>query len=163
MHTEFSYDDYLLLEIQKHLIELEELTTDVTYSKIVYKMLLDEGINSDNLTLFKGRFVDTVSTPNLKYFDYAENKTKFVLLQILDTLQYIKENIKDTVLDKPEVFFCKVFNKTTLEDSQNKSFYNTQNTKVTIANKKNNSTQAQRLSKTKIDSSLKKSTVVIPE
>lgn len=160
MHTEFSYDDYLVLEIQKHLIELEELTTDVTYSRVVYKMLLDEGINSDNLTILNGRFIDTVSTPNLKYFDYSENKTKFVLQQIINTLKYIKENIKGSINDKPDVFFCKVFNKLSVEDSQKKSFYNAQNIKNEISDKISNSTQSQKEFKSEVKDSSKKSTIV---
>lgn len=160
MHTEFSYDDYLILEIQKHLIELEELTTDVTYSKVVYKMLLDEGVNSDNLTLTNGRFIDTVSTPNLKYFDYTENKTKFVLQQIINTLKYIKENIKESINDKPDVFFCKVFNKLSIEDSQKESFYNSQNIKSKIEDKVLNSTQIQREFRSEIKDSSKKSTII---
>ena len=84
MHVEFSYEDYLWLDIQKHLLELEELTTDVTFTKIVYKELLHPKYLDDTITSGKFTRENVVTSQYGDYFEFAQNTDRFVLQQVLE-------------------------------------------------------------------------------
>lgn len=88
------YEDYLFEEIQKHLLELEELTTDVSYREIVYKTIINYIDNEDIITYAKQNFKTNIEFSDLDYFDYKRNNSKFVLQEIINTLNFIKSCTK---------------------------------------------------------------------
>ena len=160
MHIELTYDDYLWLDLQKHLLELQELTTDVTYSQIVYKILAEDNSEDDVLTYNKREHIIELKTPNLEYFDYFENKNKFVLQQIINTIKYIKSHLSEGINEDPQKFFYSIFNKQKIEDNQKTNIYSNLNTKVTVADNGIKSVRAQKLNKQIINDSIKASTRV---
>ena len=111
MHVEFSREDYLWLEIQKHLLRLEELTTDVTYRKVVYKELMPKKYLDDIYTSAKEKHKDTVETLPFQDLDFVKNTDRFVLQQVLITLKYIESVAKTKIIDKPQRFFYDTFHK----------------------------------------------------
>ena len=159
MHIELSYDDYLWLELQKHLLELEELTTDVTYSQIVYKLISESNYNEDIITYAKNKFKDPIKTLNLEYFDYSENKTKFNLELILNTIKIIKNQIKSGVTDEPQKFFFDVFKRLTVSDNEIKNFNHTSLQKSKIIDKNIKTIYCGKADKIKIEDSTKATTV----
>ena len=88
------YEDYLFEEIQKHLLELEELTTDVSYREIVYKTIINYIDNEDIITYAKQNFKTNIEFLDLDYFDHKRNNSKFVLQEIINTLNFIKSCTK---------------------------------------------------------------------
>lgn len=159
MHVEFSYDDYLWLEIQKHLLELEELTTDVTYSQIVYKMLMKDVYKDDIITWAKSKYKESIITPNMEYFDSSENKTKFNLELILTTLKVIKEKIKSGITDEPQKFFFDIFQRLSVTDREINNFNYASNTKSTVIDKSRKTIYCGKANRFKIEDSTKATTV----
>ena len=159
MHIELSYDDYLWLELQKHLLELEELTVDLTYSQIVYKLIAEGNYNEDIVTSAKSKFKDSVKTLNLEYFDYSENKTKFNLELILNTIKFIKDQIKSGVTDEPQKFFFDVFKRLTVTDDEIKNFNHTSLQKSKITDKNIKTIYCGKVNRTKIEDKSKATTV----
>ena len=128
------YEDYLFEEIQKHLLELEELTTDVSYKQIVYKIIIDYTDNEDIITSIKQQSKTPIISEGLEYFDYSKNTTKFILQRVLDTIKYIKKNINNSVVDSPQKFFTNVFNKIIIIDKENFSTKSNRKHNVKIDN-----------------------------
>lgn len=159
MHVELTYDDYLWLDIQKHLLELEELTTDVTYSQIVYKMLMESNFDEDIVTWAKQKYKEDIKTPNLEYFDYYKNKTKLSLELILNTIKIIKDQVKSGVTDEPQKFFFNVFNRLTVTDDGIKYFNYIPNEKSVVTDKNIKTIYCGKASKIKIEDNTKATTV----
>ena len=135
MHVEFSRDDYLWLEIQKHLLRLEELTTDVSYRKVVYKELMPKKYLDDTYTSAKVKHKDTVETIDFQDLDYVKNTDRFVLQQVLITLKYIESVSKKEIIDKPQRFFYDTLHKVQSGELNINSFHKNTITKVTITDK----------------------------
>lgn len=159
MHVELTYDDYLWLDIQKHLLELEELTTDVTYSQIVYKMLMESNFDGDIVTWAKQKYREDIKTPNLEYFDYYKNKTKLSLELILNTIKIIEDQIKSGVTDEPQKFFFDVFKRLTVTDDEIKNFNHTSLQKSKITDKNIKTIYCGKANRTKIEDKSKATTV----
>lgn len=160
MHVEFSRDDYLWLEIQKHLLRLEELTTDVTYRKVVYKELMPKKYLDDAYTSAKAKHKDTVETIPFQDLDYVKNTDRFVLQQILITLKYIEGVAKSEIIDKPQRFFYDTLHKAQRGEININSFHKNTISKVTITDKSKQIMKVSRRDKTEIYTNKKPSTVV---
>lgn len=160
MHVEFSRDDYLWLEIQKHLLRLEELTTDVTYRKVVYKELMPKKYLDDTYTSAKSEHKDTVETVDFQDLDYVKNTDRFVLQQVLITLKYIESVSKKEIIDKPQRFFYDTLHKVQSGEININSFYTNTKTKVTITDKSKNSVKTSRNYRTSLYINEKPSTVI---
>lgn len=161
MHVEFSYEDYLWLDIQKLLLRLEELTTDVTYRKVVYKELMQHHYMDDAVTSSKFKREDNVKTSHSQYFDFVKNTDRFVLQQVLITLKYIESAVKSKVIDSPQRFFYNTFNKVKTGEININSFHKNKQTKVSIADKKNNTVKTSAKTRVPIYANAKASTVVM--
>ena len=160
MHVEFSRDDYLWLEIQKHLLRLEELTTDVTYRKVVYKELMPKKYLDDAYTSTLNKHKDTVETIPFQDLDYVKNTDRFVLQQVLITLKYIESVAKSEIIDKPQRFFYDTLHKAQRGEININSFHKNITTKVTITDKSKQTMKVSRKYKTEIYTNKKPSTVV---
>ena len=160
MHVEFSRDDYLWLEIQKHLLRLEELTTDVTYRKVVYKMLMPEDYYDDAYTSAKVKHKDTVETIPFQHLDYVKNNDRFVLQQVLITLKYIESVTKSEIIDKPQRFFYDTFHKVQSGEININSFHKNTKTKVTITDRSKNIMKVSKMDKRFLYIDEKPSTVI---
>ena len=159
MHIELTYDDYLWLDIQKHLLELEELTTDVTYSQIVYKMLMESNFSDDIVTWAKNKYKQNIKTPNLEYFDYYENKTKLSLELILNTIKVIEDQIKSGITDEPQKFFFNVFQRLSVTDDGIKNFNYVSNEKSVVTDKNIKTIYCGKANRIKIEDNHKATTV----
>lgn len=160
MHVEFSRDDYLWLEIQKHLLRLEELTTDVTYRKVVYKELMPKKYLDDAYTSTLNKHKDTVETIPFQDLDYVKNTDRFVLQQVLITLKYIESVAKSKIIDKPQRFFYDTLHKAQRGEININSFHKNITTKVTITDKSKQTMKVSRKYKTEIYTNKKPSTIV---
>jgi len=160
MHVEFSYDDYLWLDIQKHLLELEELTTDVTFTKIVYKELMSPKYLDDMLTSGKFAREKAVTSQYGDYFEFARNTDRFVLQQVLEVLKFIKASAKETVIDTPKKFYYSSLLRTTIQDSRKPNLYSTKQTKVIPEAYVKKTVRVSKYSKPSMDLQKKPSTVV---
>ena len=158
MHIEFSPDDYLWLELQKHLLKLQEITKDITYSKIVYKILAKDNSEDDVLTYNKKKNTIEIKTPNLEYFDYFENKNKFVLQQIINTIKYIKSHLDKVPDSNPHKFFYSIFKKEEIQDDKKLNIYTHLNTKVTLADNSIKTVKSLKFNKTIVNDNMKAST-----
>ena len=160
MHVEFSRDDYLWLEIQKHLLRLEELTTDVTYRKVVYKELMPKKYLDDAYTSTLNKHKDTVETIPFQDLDYVKNTDRFVLQQVLITLKYIESVAKSKIIDKPQRFFYDTLHKAQRGEININSFHKNKTTKVTITDKSKQTMKVSKRTKSQIYVDKKPSTVV---
>lgn len=158
MHIELSPDDYLWLELQRHLLELQEITKDITYSKIVYKILAEDNSEDDVLTYNKSKHTIEIKTPNLEYFDYFENKNKFVLQQLINTIKYIKSHLEEKVNDDTQKFFYSIFQREEIKDDNKIKLHTNLKTKVTLADNDIKSVRSGKFNKIIIQDSTKAST-----
>ena len=161
MHVEFSYDDYLWLDIQKLLLRLEELTTDVTYRKVVYKELMQHHYMDDAVTSAKSTHKDEIKTSYSQYFDFVKNTDRFVLQQVLITLKYIESVAKSNIIDSPQRFFYTTFKKVQTGEININSFHKNKQTKVTITDKSKNTVKTSVKDRVPIYTNAKASTIVM--
>lgn len=153
------YEDYLFEEIQKHLLELEELTTDVSYREIVYKTIINYIDNEDIITYAKQNFKTNIEFLDLDYFDYKRNNSKFVLQEIINTLNFIKSCTKHQIKDKPNEFFTKIFKRMIIKDSKNNHFKFSSSQKIKMVDTNRKTIYCQRANSVKIEDNVKATTV----
>ena len=153
------YEDYLFEEIQKHLLELEELTTDVSYREIVYKTIINYIDNEDIITYAKQNFKTNIEFLDLDYFDYKRNNSKFVLQEIINTLNFIKSCTKHQIKDKPNEFFTKIFKRMIIKDSKNNHFKFSSGQKIKMIDTNRKTIYCQRADAVKIEDNIKATTV----
>ena len=160
MHIEFAPEDYLWLEIQKHLIELEELTTDVTYRKIVYKELMSPKYLDDMLTSGKFAREKAVTSQYGDYFEFARNTDRFVLQQVLEVLKFIKASAKESIMDAPKKFYYGSLLRNTIQDSRKPNYFINKQTKVIPEAYAKKTVRVSKYSKTDVSTQQKPSTVI---
>ena len=160
MHVEFSYEDYLWLDIQKHLLELEELTTDVTFTKIVYKELLSPKHLDDIITSEKFIKEKAVTSQYGNYFEFAPNTDRFVLQQVLEVLKFIKTSAKESIIDAPKKFYYGSLLRNTNQDSRNPNYFINKQTKVIPEAYAKKTVRVSKYSKSDVHTQQKPSTVI---
>lgn len=159
MGVEFSRDDYLWLEIQKQLLKLQELTTDVVYSKIVYKALLNNLSNLDIVSYSQNNTSEDFSLISNDYFDYKQIKNKFVLQQVLEVLKFIERKERFLPISNKSKFFFDTLKRVTFKNSEKLSTQTNKQTKVVIQNYPFSSLHSAKASKNQNNVQLKSSTV----
>ena len=160
MHVEFSYEDYLWLDIQKHLLELEELTTDVTFTKIVYKELMLPKHLDDIITSGKFTKEKVVTSQYGDYFEFAPNTDRFVLQQVLEVLKFIKASAKESIIDAPKKFYYGSLLRNTIQDSRKPNYFINKQTKVIPEAYAKKTVRVSKYSKSDIHTQQKPSTVI---
>lgn len=145
-----SIDDYLFEEIQKHLNELEELTTNVVYKQIVYKIIIDYIDNEDIISYAKSNLSKKINVDNLDYLDYSKKSNTFVLDKIIETLKFVKDLNKIKIIDNPDKLFTSILNNFLILDKESKTIFKSELKKSIIKDNYTKSIFYNKLIKSKI-------------
>ena len=145
-----SIDDYLFEEIQKHLNELEELTTNVVYKQIVYKIIIDYIDNEDIISYAKSNLSKKINVDNLYYLDYSKKSNTFVLDKIIETLKFVKDLNKIKIIDNPNKLFTSILNNFLILDKESKTIFKSELRKSIIKDNYTKSIFYNKLIKSKI-------------
>ena len=145
-----SIDDYLFEEIQKHLNELEELTTNVVYKQIVYKIIIDYIDNEDIISYAKSNLSKKINVDNLDYLDYSKKSNTFVLDKIIETLKFVKDLNKIKIIDNPNKLFTSILNNFLILDKESKTIFKSKLKKSIIKDNYTKSIFYNKLIKSKI-------------
>lgn len=145
-----SIDDYLFEEIQKHLNELEELTTNVVYKQIVYKIIIDYIDNEDIISYAKSNLSKKINVDNLDYLDYSKKSNTFVLDKIIETLKFVKDLNKIKIIDNPDKLFTSILNNFLVLDKESKTIFKSELRKSIIKDNYTKSIFYNKLIKSKI-------------
>lgn len=145
-----SIDDYLFEEIQKHLNELEELTTNVVYKQIVYKIIIDYIDNEDIISYAKSNLSKKINVDNLDYLDYSKKSNTFVLDKIIETLKFVKDLNKIKIIDNPNKLFTSILNNFLILDKESKTIFKSELRKSIIKDNYTKSIFYNKLIKSKI-------------
>lgn len=145
-----SIDDYLFEEIQKHLNELEELTTNVVYKQIVYKIIIDYIDNEDIISYAKSNLSKKINVDNLDYLDYSKKSNTFVLDKIIETLKFVKDLNKIKIIDNPNKLFTSILNNFLILDKESKTIFKSELKKSIIKDNYTKSIFYNKLIKSKI-------------
>lgn len=145
-----SIDDYLFEEIQKHLNELEELTTNVVYKQIVYKIIIDYIDNEDIISYTKSNLSKKINVDNLDYLDYSKKSNTFVLDKIIETLKFVKDLNKIKIIDNPDKLFTSILNNFLILDKESKTIFKSELRKSIIKDNYTKSIFYNKLIKSKI-------------
>ena len=145
-----SIDDYLFEEIQKHLNELEELTTNVVYKQIVYKIIIDYIDNEDIISYAKSNLSKKINIDNLDYLDYSKKSNTFVLDKIIETLKFVKDLNKIKIIDNPDKLFTSILNNFLILDKESKTIFKSELRKSIIKDNYTKSIFYNKLIKSKI-------------
>ena len=145
-----SIDDYLFEEIQKHLNELEELTTNVVYKQIVYKIIIDYIDNEDIISYAKSNLSKKINVDNLDYLDYSKKSNTFVLDKIIETLKFVKDLNKIKIIDNPDKLFTSILNNFLVLDKEYKTIFKSELRKSIIKDNYTKSIFYNKLIKSKI-------------
>lgn len=145
-----SIDDYLFEEIQKHLNELEELTTNVVYKQIVYKIIIDYIDNEDIISYAKSNLSKKINVDNLDYLDYSKKSNTFVLDKIIETLKFVKDLNKIKIIDNPDKLFTSILNNFLILDKESKTIFKSKLKKSIIKDNYTKSIFYNKLIKSKI-------------
>lgn len=145
-----SIDDYLFEEIQKHLNELEELTTNVVYKQIVYKIIIDYIDNEDIISYAKSNLSKKINVDNLDYLDYSKKSNTFVLDKIIETLKFVKDLNKIKIIDNPDKLFTSILNNFLILDKESKTIFKSELRKSIIKDNYTKSIFYNKLIKSKI-------------
>ena len=145
-----SIDDYLFEEIQKHLNELEELTTNVVYKQIVYKIIIDYIDNEDIISYAKSNLSKKINVDSLDYLDYSKKSNTFVLDKIIETLKFVKDLNKIKIIDNPDKLFTSILNNFLILDKESKTIFKSELRKSIIKDNYTKSMFYNKLIKSKI-------------
>ena len=145
-----SIDDYLFEEIQKHLNELEELTTNVVYKQIVYKIIIDYIDNEDIISYAKSNLSKKINVDSLDYLDYSKKSNTFVLDKIIETLKFVKDLNKIKIIDNPDKLFTSILNNFLILDKESKTIFKSELRKSIIKDNYTKSIFYSKLIKSKI-------------
>lgn len=145
-----SIDDYLFEEIQKHLNELEELTTNVVYKQIVYKIIIDYIDNEDIISYAKSNLSKKINVDSLDYLDYSKKSNTFVLDKIIETLKFVKDLNKIKIIDNPDKLFTSILNNFLILDKESKTIFKSELKKSIIKDNYTKSIFYNKLIKSKI-------------
>lgn len=145
-----SIDDYLFEEIQKHLNELEELTTNIVYKQIVYKIIIDYIDNEDIISYAKSNLSKKINVDNLDYLDYSKKSNTFVLDKIIETLKFVKDLNKIKIIDNPDKLFTSILNNFLILDKESKTIFKSELKKSIIKDNYTKSIFYNKLIKSKI-------------
>ena len=145
-----SIDDYLFEEIQKYLNELEELTTNVIYKQIVYKIIIDYIDNEDIISYAKSNLSKKINVDNLDYLDYSKKSNTFVLDKIIETLKFVKDLNKIKIIDNPDKLFTSILNNFLVLDKESKTIFKSELRKSIIKDNYTKSIFYNKLIKSKI-------------
>lgn len=145
-----SIDDYLFEEIQKHLNELEELTTNVVYKQIVYKIIIDYIDNEDIISYAKSNLSKKINVDSLDYLDYSKKSNTFVLDKIIETLKFVKDLNKIKIIDNPDKLFTSILNNFLILDKESKTIFKSELRKSIIKDNYTKSIFYNKLIKSKI-------------
>ena len=145
-----SIDDYLFEEIQKHLNELEELTTNVVYKQIVYKIIIDYIDNEDIISYAKSKKKKKINVDSLDYLDYSKKSNTFVLDKIIETLKFVKDLNKIKIIDNPDKLFTSILNNFLILDKESKTIFKSELRKSIIKDNYTKSIFYNKLIKSKI-------------
>lgn len=145
-----SIDDYLFEEIQKHLNELEELTTNVVYKQIVYKVIIDYIDNEDIISYAKSNLSKKINVDSLDYLDYSKKSNTFVLDKIIETLKFVKDLNKIKIIDNPNKLFTSILNNFLILDKESKTIFKSELRKSIIKDNYTKSIFYNKLIKSKI-------------
>lgn len=145
-----SIDDYLFEEIQKHLNELEELTTNVVYKQIVYKIIIDYIDNEDIISYAKSNLSKKINVDKLDYLDYSKKSNTFVLDKIIETLKFVKDLNKIKIIDNPNKLFTSILNNFLILDKESKIIFKSELRKSIIKDNYTKSIFYNKLIKSKI-------------
>lgn len=145
-----SIDDYLFEEIQKHLNELEELTTNVVYKQIVYKIIIDYIDNEDIISYAKSNLSKKINIDSLDYLDYSKKSNTFVLDKIIETLKFVKDLNKIKIIDNPDKLFTSILNNFLILDKESKTIFKSELRKSIIKDNYTKSIFYNKLIKSKI-------------
>lgn len=145
-----SIDDYLFEEIQKHLNELEELTTNVVYKQIVYKIIIDYIDNEDIISYAKSNLSKKINVDSLDYLDYSKKSNTFVLDKIIETLKFVKDLNKIKIIDNPNKLFTSILNNFLILDKESKTIFKSELRKSIIKDNYTKSIFYNKLIKSKI-------------
>lgn len=145
-----SIDDYLFEEIQKHLNELEELTTNIVYKQIVYKIIIDYIDNEDIISYAKSNLSKKINVDSLDYLDYSKKSNTFVLDKIIETLKFVKDLNKIKIIDNPDKLFTSILNNFLILDKESKTIFKSELRKSIIKDNYTKSIFYNKLIKSKI-------------